>query len=1842
MKAFIFKVFVLFILINISLSDTIEIKLNEKIKNSLSDQTYTYYKLVIPELPKIRIRRKFLLIEARKNEEQDFLDNIFSDPNLYISTEHTTPDPNHSTWSSNRFGDEIISIDSKYITSGATFYISVYCQFKCNYILDAKLYDTYVLRENKIYTVSLIKDGAIKVGFKSRKDYNKLMVNCISSEMKPFRIFLAKNSPSSSNTIKSYPIFINGYYFEIKKNDPEYASNQEYEVLIENKEYAQNLLFWITYENDEVALNELSSIFGVGSPDSPNCYIFNIGKGKRKKNIVISTTLMNGNGYIKIGGWVKPKKEKILKEDKDTFPIIGDKSILLTENDYKRYNESSINSKNNYKLHFCFIATEETSYTIKIYYQENVEKAQKVNFLLPGINSDDILPGKTITKYYILDIEQNKDINIDLRAKSGKPKLYAYISYDDFSYINKKTLDRMKKTNELIYPSEISFGQYRIEINKLENKCILNKEYNKKKCSIYAVIECSTEENCLYNLIFDHTGDLIIMKPKALYSNVITKNEKDLYQIRINDENIKNFAVILNQITGNSKLKIVKFKSNAGTTIALENTEKFNQNYMPNVIEVKSKDFPGNNLKGIFELNVIGESFSSYNIYYYTFDDNTSHELDHKAISMTLIKGKIIQDYIKNDYSIKVYSYDNSNLGNNKIDLFIHFSGDLYNFYNIYVFKNLNDYKYEKERVTGYIWGSEYNKNYIYITKNEPKYIIGNLYIMIFKNKNNQRDNNIIYREQTSNISYFSLAITDELTPLTLIEGVEFKQTLTKSHPSQYYYYNHHNYNENFIFSLVVPAGKIKLSLKIGFKDYIYEKVITNNYYLNIKSNEIISYCPSENMCNIEIKVEAINLYDNYGLFIIVLCKSSLNSIIQLKTGMIEKRKILKNEKQFFIVEANPSPEMGVKINAFFTYGCGVLYAKKVKKVTMIDQSDFPNEEQYEYISSNVYNEKISNLNIPYKDVENIFPCALLVTVKGTFDYLGQSEDEYSISLSNVIDDLIPNKNYRLFISSGEMKYFRFIIRGYKTRLSISMTNKEVDAYLYLNYGTIMNEKLDNFNWKSEGSYNEYIDISVDDSYFVSRKMKNIDGEYFLAIRGLGNTYFNLYISDLDIKLTTITEEFPGVCNCENVNDICYFRYENINSPEIKEIMPQEMIFYFEFTYGSANIYASVYEDGNNGKIIGNLPSEKSYDFKSQASNQFLRIKLKPQDKKYTLESVLVLATKCKDKALFDFNVRPLISSAFIKNEHLGIIFLDINKDNIFYISSKSETPVLLALYSTSNLDISMEAKALSGSANINYYIDNSYSGEEDKENQNKKKRYKKLSAFNVEENDLASYFETISAENSYKQNIFFEIKAKIDCLFSIHLNYEQKLLFIPMNKKVQTQIKDGKLYTYIELLKEYEEVIFTATVNYIGSDFTIYAKTSIVNNINLDKMFRYSAPSSNNYDIKTSSNTFTSSLNIKIKNIPKDLYKKNNKVISIFYFEKNSNNTFEDKINIIAYPNVNNYERIFPEQKKYTYSSLSSINKDKTIFTLKKKNINDDLLIIEISSCKGNFGFELTENLPINDLNSPKIVDAKVSELKGKKMIFAKLSENNEYYLSVYGMSEDQMIFNENNNNIDIDFLLYYYTIKNNEYVQTEFSSKMEYEVIEPGKINLNLPNLEEIKSQTKSKVEDLTISVIITTDLNEFNYMDSICYLTKKYDFITSNNIYQNYTIDVNIYKNKVEINNLNPEENYYLNVLLTNKKTGEILALNPLQIIPNKKFSTNFIVIILVIGIIILLFVMFYFHRKYRIAKAIFNYEKNDIKNMGSIPKSITELKKIQEMKNKQSKEKYNSLTEDPGQI
>ena len=300
MKANNICLFIIFISLNIITPIPTPFKLNDTIKGSLANKAYSYYSLILPDLD--FDDSKFLLIEARRNEEQDLIDNVFSDPNIYISTTEENPGPNKNTWSSSRFGDEIISINQNYVRSGSMFFISIYCEFKCNYILDAKLYNNYLMKEDKLYTVSMIEDDVIKASFKSRKSFNKIKISCVSTRMKPFRIFLAKKDPSSSNTLDSKPIFTNGYYFLIQKGEENYATEQEYEILIENKEFKQDLLFWIIYDDEDIELSELSPLFGSANPDSGNCYYFTIDKLHQNKNIIISTALFNGNGYIKIGG----------------------------------------------------------------------------------------------------------------------------------------------------------------------------------------------------------------------------------------------------------------------------------------------------------------------------------------------------------------------------------------------------------------------------------------------------------------------------------------------------------------------------------------------------------------------------------------------------------------------------------------------------------------------------------------------------------------------------------------------------------------------------------------------------------------------------------------------------------------------------------------------------------------------------------------------------------------------------------------------------------------------------------------------------------------------------------------------------------------------------------------------------------------------------------------------------------------------------------------------------------------------------------------------------------------------------------------------------------------------------------------------------------------------------------------------------------------------------------------------------------------------------------------------------------------------------------------------------
>ena len=69
---------------------------------------------------------------------------------------------------------------------------------------------------------------------------------------------------------------------------------------------------------------------------------------------------------------------------------------------------------------------------------------------------------------------------------------------------------------------------------------------------------------------------------------------------------------------------------------------------------------------------------------------------------------------------------------------------------------------------------------------------------------------------------------------------------------------------------------------------------------------------------------------------------------------------------------------------------------------------------------------------------------------------------------------------------------------------------------------------------------NECIDLSITDPFFAQKSLNELDGDYYLAIQGKDDTFYNLYISSQNIKIITLDENYPAGCICESENDNCY------------------------------------------------------------------------------------------------------------------------------------------------------------------------------------------------------------------------------------------------------------------------------------------------------------------------------------------------------------------------------------------------------------------------------------------------------------------------------------------------------------------------------------------------------------------------------------------------------------------------------------------------------------------------------------------------------------------------------
>ena len=614
----------------------------------------------------------------------------------------------------------------------------------------------------------------------------------------------------------------------------------------------------------------------------------------------------------------------------------------------------------------------------------------------------------------------------------------------------------------------------------------------------------------------------------------------------------------------------------------------------------------------------------------------------------------------------------------------------------------------------------------------------------------------------------------------------------------------------------------------------------------------------------------------------------------------------------------------------------------------------------------------------------------------------------------------------------------------------------------------------------------------------------------------------------------------------------------------------------------------------------------------------------------YSINSVLMFGVQCKEKSLFDVNLINLKNS----DEIPDLMNLILNRDNLFYLKKGSEK--IFQFYNNNNQSLNANIRAYSGFFNI--FIYNNYT-EFDLDNEKINEKIIVIEDFDVNENEENIFSKSINKENTFERFVYFKVKTFENSLFFINLCYENDWIKIPIGKTNIQKLTNNNFYGYIDLLEEFNEVILDFHLKKNENDkrqkiFNVYAKLNILNNSNINNINNlneiYSIPSKGNYDISGTSEEILNSVSLKIENVPIEIRKNKEKIIRLLFTVELKKNSYYQPISnndlyITISTNVNHYKRLKAEQNKYYYSTVSIYNKDKTVFNILKKNKNDDLIIMEISSCNGEFDYLITDKLSFNEnVTIDNNITIKHFDSNGKKIIAIFNVENKDYFVNVWGIN------NNNNNNNETSFMFFYYSTNLSDYDNNNnkifFNNILSYK-INKNKVTIKIPDL-----ITKNENYNNNFSLVYSTNENDYNFMESICFLSQKLNNNNNNN--NKIKIKFDNDNNEIIVDNLNYNKKYYFNVLIENKKTGIFNTFQPIQIITQKYKKTQMLILfILMLIILICLLLIFRYYKKYKNTKKMIRFETEDMRNMFPIENINNDKKYKQKIK-----ENYTNLTEE----
>ena len=1197
-------------LFSLILSESKDLTLNKTVHGVIyKDNSFNYYKLKLPSTIK---KNKLILVFTVKESRQGLSEgeDLFSDPDIHISKKNFPKDKDDSQWYSQKYGNDILTIPADEVGPNEVFYISMFCEFKCRYELNSYLAKEVELEIGKITSVTLSKLSSVSYYINvGSEHYDELSLVATSPNLKDFKIYMSKKSPSSQNTFKIIPSWTGGYMISVERYTNDYCINCKYHILIQSMEDTDvNIQFYAYFQDTITSMIPGGVIYDAVKMDKKRCYSYDIKKlytndynhNYNNEKILIQVSLFSGSAMLYISGAKKDfdkKLENIINQNNlNIHSIQGEKIIMLTKSDIEEINSKYnqyFDDKNT--LYFCIYGKEMTSFILNAYPLSEASKLQKYNYISPGTELTGYLKGDEITRYRVLDFNKNKNSNITISFSNIKGKSDFYVNFCTTNCeFNKELLKSKINNNELLYPQSNLLNTYTLLLTPDKNKCYQSDQNN--KCKILLIAKCTENYDsfCGFKMLVSISETPTMMSPKKTFYNIIPKGKTDFYELIIDDSTTPSVVIVLTTVTGDAELAVYR-KENINDFSTDINTMKLigvsmNNDYIPDVVRITPQKIDKDNIMGRYFIKITGKCFSSYNLYYYTTRNKAIEKpISTSDISVSLKEGQIIRDFFPNDLDYKIYIYNPETEDKKDIKFIltrinVEFSFKIFDDFNkIKIDNNYNEDNFE-EKIKGYLWASDQN-NEVTISINDKNYgSKKSYYIVVYKSKNTINDEKINSDLNRKSMMMYYIGVTKFGTPFTLHEVIEHSETLNLKYYFQPYFYIHNDISEPFHLDVNILSGEVDIFVntnpipfdnitlensdipnaqnsiraKLGIKTYASIELdisYFNNYcqqkqyqYNQINNNNDVNYQSSP--CQLYIYLVQSKFSKKYQTDsqYIISAKSSQKTGKILLSGQIITGEILPNKTEHFIIE-EVKRRKGSSINVKFIDGYGDLYVRIPKQIESGKNMTFPNEKNYDYRGRNAYMGQVVMLDSKIFDKidSTSLKLQILISVTGTSYYAMHSKSvKFTISYSSEPKRLNQNRPFTNFITAGEYQFYTLYFNEKTRNIYIALSNMNGDADIYLNYGLDKLPSPNEHNWYSVNMGHEYIDISENDEFYKKNKLKTMAGYYSLLVVGFTETTYTLFISSHDDNIFPLADNSPISCRCETKGDKCFFRYDNV------------------------------------------------------------------------------------------------------------------------------------------------------------------------------------------------------------------------------------------------------------------------------------------------------------------------------------------------------------------------------------------------------------------------------------------------------------------------------------------------------------------------------------------------------------------------------------------------------------------------------------------------------------------------------------------------------------------------